>query len=557
VNFEEHDPNPIGFLQILRRWFGVHVQSRPAKALAVEADLAHSSRLDSITVHVATAVHAETYDPNLLERARIHWRVGDWNSITNLDLHVLAQHPDRAKLALVVASAWQQRNDQAAARRFVLMAREWGCDKKLVAQLLVAGVYNTLGRAAALNRDESRALEYFRAAVSGAGGDLKSAAQSRSLRELSQLGLTIDARPVSKSVPNELAAATDATHYAPQPVEDSNFPIFVHSLWRAGSTYLFNVFRRSDGYWAYQEPLHEKILGAMDEPDILLDATNESLSHLRHPKIGKPYFYELHQTHQAWCELPKKRMVLDDYFSRTSLGPAGDYLRSIISAANGRPVIQECRTSNRIGLIKNTIGGVHLYLWRNPWDQWWSIKVHSYFDSVLCIILGVEIAPEAIVNLRKLVRHQEFHSDDINEEISYFAHHRLSARESYLVFYTIWCLAYIEGADNADVVIDIDQLSASPEYRENIYIQLEACGVSGIDFSDCDVPRLYFDRSDEDFFIPLETKIHALLCESGCSEKLVDEIRLLRQEGRVAQSEITQEFLIRDLHRARAVALDL
>jgi len=48
------------------------------------------------------------------------------------------------KLALVVAAAWQQAGDHAAARRFMDLAKKWGCDKKLMAQLLVAGVHNTL-----------------------------------------------------------------------------------------------------------------------------------------------------------------------------------------------------------------------------------------------------------------------------------------------------------------------------------------------------------------------------------------------------------------------------
>jgi hypothetical protein len=42
-------------------------------------------------------------------------------------------------------------------------------------------------------------------------------------------------------------------------------PIFVHSLFRSGSTYLFEVFRRSpDGYWCYQEPLNEHLRHARD-----------------------------------------------------------------------------------------------------------------------------------------------------------------------------------------------------------------------------------------------------------------------------------------------------
>ena len=38
-----------------------------------------------------------------------------------------------------------------------------------------------------------------------------------------------------------------------------NCPIFVHSIFRSSSTYIFNVFRRSKyKYYSFQQPLHEK-----------------------------------------------------------------------------------------------------------------------------------------------------------------------------------------------------------------------------------------------------------------------------------------------------------
>jgi hypothetical protein len=40
---------------------------------------------------------------------------------------------------------------------------------------------------------------------------------------------------------------------------EPNCPIFVHSIFRRASIYIFNVFRRSKyKYYSFQEPLHEK-----------------------------------------------------------------------------------------------------------------------------------------------------------------------------------------------------------------------------------------------------------------------------------------------------------
>src|SRR3546814_7022400 len=78
-------------------------------------------------VKAVSLQHAE-----LLENARMQWHFGDWESLVKLDPGTLEKHPDRAKLALLAASAHQQLNDHAAARRLVNLAKSWGCDKRMI-----------------------------------------------------------------------------------------------------------------------------------------------------------------------------------------------------------------------------------------------------------------------------------------------------------------------------------------------------------------------------------------------------------------------------------------
>lgn len=137
----------------------------------------------------ASAPDENWRDAELLERARMQWQFGDWESLAQIDDRTLETHTDRAKLALLVASAHQQMNDHGNARRLLHLSRTWGCDRKLIARLLVAGVHNTLGRAAALAREEARALSHFREAVEGVAGDARLACQARSVREVARLGL--------------------------------------------------------------------------------------------------------------------------------------------------------------------------------------------------------------------------------------------------------------------------------------------------------------------------------------------------------------------------------
>lgn len=131
------------------------------------------------------------YDENLLERSRTQWQFGDWQSLAELQRETLQHHPDRAKLALLAAGAHQQLGNMTAARQFTRLAQDWGCSKKLISQVLIAGVHNTLGRATAIAGRSQQALGHFQNAVKIAapGADVRLLVQARVREELGQLGL--------------------------------------------------------------------------------------------------------------------------------------------------------------------------------------------------------------------------------------------------------------------------------------------------------------------------------------------------------------------------------
>lgn len=152
-------------------------------ALAQAGDLAPASEENHS--------HPVAYDENLLERSRTQWQFGDWASLAKLERSTLQHHPDRAKLALLAAAGHQQLGNEPAVRQFTQLALEWGCGKKLASQLLIAGVHNTLGRAAGLDHGQERALQHFERAISVAmpGADQRLLARVRAGEEFAQLGL--------------------------------------------------------------------------------------------------------------------------------------------------------------------------------------------------------------------------------------------------------------------------------------------------------------------------------------------------------------------------------
>jgi cephalosporin hydroxylase len=133
------------------------------------------------------------YDENLLERARTQWQFGDWESLTKIERDNLQHHPDRAKLALLAAAGYLQTDNAGAAKQFIRLAQEWGCSKKLVSQILIAGVHNSLGRAAAIAGQQPRAFKHFESAIQTGtpGNDVRLLTQARAGEQLGQIDLSV------------------------------------------------------------------------------------------------------------------------------------------------------------------------------------------------------------------------------------------------------------------------------------------------------------------------------------------------------------------------------
>ncbi len=107
----------------------------------------------------------QPYNTQALPTAREQWQRGDWAALADMTLDQLQDHPDRAKLALLAAAGHMQlgRNDQGA--DCLRQAKAWGCNPQLMRQVVIAGVHNTLGKAAALADMPDRADQHFAASL--------------------------------------------------------------------------------------------------------------------------------------------------------------------------------------------------------------------------------------------------------------------------------------------------------------------------------------------------------------------------------------------------------
>ncbi len=331
-------------------------------------------------------------------------------------------------------------------------------------------------------------------------------------------------------------------------------PIFIHSLFRAGSTYIFKVFRRSgSGYYCYQEPLNEFLIYTTTEPDKLLGIAQEMQEYLRHPELDKPYFYEFHKIADEIATAFHKEFSYDQYFisENDDIGDLKAYFTILMDGAEGQPVFQCCRSVGRVERLKSDCDGLHVFLWRNPWDQWWSFK--KGFDTNNLLIYNAKSLPVFLDTLKKELNLPDFHNADAFVEYDFFNKHWLSANESYKIFYALWCYAMLEAESHCDLSISIDKLSASNVYRQEILAKLGESGVEGLDFSDCTIPIATYGESDGKFFLKIESYIHGLLLSHGYSHAQVGRLITLSEERNalVVDTHVPDNSTVRDGMRAR------
>lgn len=162
-----------------------------------------SSDTSAVIDWSSTAGVASAEADLLLHRARNWWQLGAWDQLAALadrigdsgDNQDLATHPDRARLArlaLLAAAGCFQTGAAETARRLLRQALGWGCDRRIIARILLEGSCNSLGRVASLLEDEERARTFFEQAV-GQHSRSEITVRVRNIQEKAKLNLLPEA----------------------------------------------------------------------------------------------------------------------------------------------------------------------------------------------------------------------------------------------------------------------------------------------------------------------------------------------------------------------------
>jgi FkbM family methyltransferase len=203
----------------LQKWFGMN-QSLSREATLDQANLYEATSQASVNQHDQEQ-HLVPYDENLLEKTRVQWQFGDWESLAKLDRDTLQHHPDRAKLALLAAAGKLQQGDAQTARKYIRLASDWGCGKTLVSQILIAGVHNNLGRAAAIVNQQANSLQHFERAImiGSPNSDVRLFMQARYTEQLSQIGILPNEKFISQA--SKVSSAGGVKTFSPLSAGDA------------------------------------------------------------------------------------------------------------------------------------------------------------------------------------------------------------------------------------------------------------------------------------------------------------------------------------------------
>lgn len=309
--------------------------------------------------------------------------------------------------------------------------------------------------------------------------------------------------------------------------------MFIHSLWRSGSTWLFDRFRQSPaGYWCYQEPFHEALVDLDHAPENLLNFGPETVKSLRHPHLNAPYFQEFYEIREALRGKFDPCISYAAFFDPVICPALSPYVQTLIEAARGIPVLQCCRSFGRVGYLRQQFPGTHILLWRDPVSQWFSYQINDYFDTVNLLVLNAGKPPAVFQRIRDEIGFSCQEYSSFQAAYQSLLRFPWGAKQRYFVFYALWLYSLMENRQYCDFDLNIDQLSESEDYRQSRQQMLEASSMMGVDLSGCSAPVTFLGKSERAVFSALEQAVEKVFLESGYALEQVQAARDLRAEHR-------------------------
>jgi hypothetical protein len=284
-------------------------------------------------------------------------------------------------------------------------------------------------------------------------------------------------------------------------------PIFLHTGWRTGGTWLWSRFRALPGVLGYYEPLHPD-LATLDHARI--DRREELHWTSGHPILHAPYFEEFRPLlNEGAAGVPRfqPRFATEHFFApaRAELSSLSAYIRGLLQSAELRgrqAVLKFCRSLGRLEWMqRNFPQARHIAVLRNPLAQFASARLqfinsnNAFFLIMPCLLLAAQQGHAPVASALHhlgvelpLIR-PKYRTD---EAVVAGA----GTEQLYRLFLAFWMLTAVGVPSTIDQIINYDMLVLSPLYRRDCELDLHKLTGLSADLGDvrCDGDDHLVDR---------------------------------------------------------------
>ncbi|MFI4987356.1 MAG: hypothetical protein ACHQF3_07930 [Alphaproteobacteria bacterium] len=290
-----------------------------------------------------------------------------------------------------------------------------------------------------------------------------------------------------------------------------DLPVFIHTMWRGGGTYLWSKFRECQSTLAFYEPFNET-LGKASRID-MLSTTSQSWAS-KHPRLTAPYMAEYAPLVTA-RGLPffRKEFTAASYFLEpgASLPDAQrQYIASLLVQARRsgkRPVLGFSRSLGRLPGLARALDACHIALIRNPANQWLSsfrqCRDHGndYFLVMHVMVAGQNQHHPLLRGVAQRYGIPRLERASFDEELDAYraVFSRLDLEGSYRIFLAIFVAAYLEALPHSNLVIDLDAISASAAERRRVERRIHELSGIALDLADASMPSYPLVSAAVDF----------------------------------------------------------
>jgi len=321
-------------------------------------------------------------------------------------------------------------------------------------------------------------------------------------------------------------------------------PVFLHGMWRSGSTYLWSRFRALPETQCFYEPLHHG-LAKLTRSRIAHD-TPEQISANRHPSLSQPYFSEfssligIRGVRGYRRDLAYDRFVLDAADRHPRLER---YITGLVDHAAGQgrtAVLGFNRTGLRLAWMKAQFASYNIYIDREPAAIWASYaaemaKGNFSFYAMWLTVLEKNANHPLLAPLVERLGLKLSVGDHLQKAK---ARHRrimtaMSHEQSYFMVFYLWLACTGHALSQCDLLIDT-RLAESDRYPRRVQAEIAYATGLKIDLSEMRAaePRVELSCAMRDL---IEQSAIALFPRSALPRTAASRRRLANVSSRKAE----------------------